>query len=111
MSQPKPQASDHRIAKRKFLSLVAQRTGVPMGVVDQIYEASLEELIEITASGDSVMLNEFGKFYPHLHKGHAVQFGEGHIDDYYVLKFSATRDINRQLTRLSKASEETLSEP
>ena len=43
----------------------------------------------------------FGKFYPQTHKGHRVQFakqdGDAEVNDYTVLKFSATREVNRRV--------------
>lgn len=92
-----------RVSKRTFLSKVAARAGVPVAVVHQVYRAMVAELLEIARRGDSLMLTGFGRFYPHRHHGHRVQFateddGEPRrIDDYTVLKFSATRDVNKSL--------------
>lgn len=92
-----------RVPKRVFLSRVARRSGLPLESVRVVYDAMLAELLEIVRKGNSLMLTGFGKFYPQPHHGHRVQFaqrsdGRPHvIEDYTVLKFSATRDVNRSL--------------
>lgn len=90
-----------RVSKREFVSRVARRAGVPVRVASSVYEAGIEELLSIIADGDRLTLSGFGKFYPQEHKGHRVRFaddnGTDEIDDYAVLKFSATRAVNKQI--------------
>lgn len=94
-----------RVNRREYVSRLARRAGVPVRVASAVYDAAVEELLEIVSSGDSLTLTGFGKFYPQEHKGHRVRiagsdgFGEGFsdIDDYAVLKFSATRAVNRRI--------------
>lgn len=90
-----------RVSKREFLAQVASRSGIPLRTVNLVYENILDELMEITTRGDQLMLTGFGKFYPQAHKGHRVQFADsaGAIDDYAVLKFSATRSVNKALVQ------------
>lgn len=92
--------TDERISKSDFISEVAKRAGVPVKVVSQVYEAIVSELLENVRRGVSVTLTGFGRFYGQEHKGHRVQFARGgstHIEDYTVLKFSATRAVNKSL--------------
>lgn len=95
-----------RVSKREYISRIARRTGQPVRTVSEVYEAGLAELMEIIINGDRLMLTGFGSFYPQEHKGHRVQFagraGEKVIDDYSVLKFSATRDVNRRLDEVAQ---------
>lgn len=92
-----------RVNKKTFLSSVARRSGVPAEVVKKVYAAMVVELLSIVRGGGSLLLTGFGKFYPQPHHGHRVQFAKSSdgtpkvIDDYTVLKFSATRDVNRSL--------------
>lgn len=101
MEVPVSEKEQQRVSKREFLAQVASRSGIPLRTVTRVYDASLEQLMEITSRGDQLMLTGFGKFYPQAHKGHRVQFADGAevIDDYAVLKFSATRSINKALVQ------------
>lgn len=90
-----------RVSKRKFISAVARRAGVSVRVASEVYEALLEELLVTVSSGQKLMLTGFGSFYKQIHKGHKVQFAGSKtgkkIEDYSVLKFSATRKTNQRL--------------
>ena len=86
-----------RISKRKFISRVASRSDQSIKLVGEVYEALLEELTEAVRRGDVVVLTGFGRFYRQAHKGHKVRFGKKDVEDYSVLKFSASRSINRRL--------------
>ena len=91
-----------------FLVRVAKRADVDAKTVAAVYDAVIEEIIDIVGRGDRLTLTGFGKFYGQVHKGHPVQrvtqegkLGAsdepGTVDDYAVLKFSATRAVNRRL--------------
>lgn len=86
-----------RISKREFITRVAERTGWPMKTVSSVYEGIFGELTEAVTQGEIVVLTRFGRFYRQDHKGHKVRFGQSEVDDYSVLKFSASRSLNRQL--------------
>lgn len=86
-----------RISKREFISRVAARSDLPIRVVSEVYEAMFGELTDAVSCGDTVVLTGFGRFYRQAHKGHKVRFGKQDVDDYSVLKFSASRSINRRL--------------
>ncbi|MCC3283222.1 HU family DNA-binding protein [Arthrobacter caoxuetaonis] len=97
-----------RVNKREYVVRVARRAGVPIRVATDVYEAVIEEILDIVENGDRLTLTGFGKFYPQKHKGHRVQRinEEGKlegtedpetVDDYAVLKFSATRAVNRKI--------------
>lgn len=90
-----------RVSKSEYVSRVAHRAGVPVRVASAVYEAAIEEILAIIGNGDRLTLTGFGKFYPQEHKGHRVRFaddsGTDEIPDYAVLKFSATRAVNRKV--------------
>lgn len=95
------QGSPGRVSKREYISRIAKRAGVPVRTAAAVYAAAIEELVLVVSSGERLTLTGFGKFYPQEHKGHKVRFaavsGGDHIGDYTVLKFSATRDVNRRI--------------
>ncbi|MDQ4213221.1 HU family DNA-binding protein [Microbacterium sp. ASV81] len=90
-----------RVSKREFVQRFARRGNLPLAVAQQAYDSMIEELLDLVGKGNRVTLTGFGKFYPQEHKGHRVRFGEGdgdgEIGDYTVLKFSATRAVNRSV--------------
>ncbi len=95
--------SEGRVNKREFIVRVSRRSGRPIREVTAIMEAGGRELMDIMREDQRLMITGFGSFYPQAHKGHRVQFsdeaGGKVIGDYSVLKFSATRDVNRSLDR------------
>ncbi|MET3172870.1 UNVERIFIED_ORG: nucleoid DNA-binding protein [Arthrobacter sp. UYCu721] len=98
----KEQPEQQRVSKREFLAQVSTRSRIPAKTVNRVYDTILAELLDIMTRGDQLMLTGFGKFYPQAHKGHRVQFadnGAKAIDDYFVLKFSATRSVNKSLVQ------------
>ena len=89
-----------RVTKRAFIAAVARRVGLPKKVVSEIYDAAIAELIDVVRRGDRLILTGFGSFERQWHKGHPVRFtksGENKVDDYSVLKFSATRQTNQRI--------------
>lgn len=86
-----------RISKREFISRVAERSGWPIKTVSSVYEGMLDELLHAVSHGESVALTGFGRFYRQTHRGHKVHFGPSEVEDYSVLKFSASRTVNRKL--------------
>lgn len=86
-----------RISKREFISRVSARSGQPLRVVSSVYESIILELLSAVTKGEAVVLTGFGRFYRQDHKGHKVRFGKEDVDDYSVLKFSASRSMNRNL--------------
>lgn len=93
---------EQRVSKREFMQRFARRGGIPLATAQKAYQAMIDELLELVGQGNTVTLTNFGKFYPQRHKGHRVQFakdaGNGaEVEDYHVLKFSATREVNRRV--------------
>lgn len=86
-----------RVNKREFIARVSARTGWPVKVVASVYEGIVGEIIESVCSDEYVVLSGFGQFYRQMHKGHKVSFGRAAVDDYAVLKFSASRVVKRML--------------
>ncbi|MGW6600514.1 HU family DNA-binding protein [Streptomyces sp. NPDC055036] len=62
-----------------------------------VYKSLLGELTGAVNCGERVVLTGFGRFYRQDHKGHKVRFGRSSVDDYAVLKFSASSIFNRRL--------------
>lgn len=91
----------NRVSKREFVQRFARRGGISVGAAQTAYNAMIDELVDLVSRGNTVTLTNFGKFYPQTHKGHRVQFakdeGSGEVDDYTVLKFSATREVNKRV--------------
>ncbi|MFK0179681.1 HU family DNA-binding protein [Streptomyces xanthochromogenes] len=91
------ETTNPRVTKRQFISRVATNSGLPVRVVNRVYESLLGELTSAVNCGEKVVLTSFGRFYRQDHKGHKVRFGKDVIDDYAVLKFSASSTFNRRL--------------
>jgi DNA-binding protein HU-beta len=91
----------NRVSKREFVQRVARRGGISVPAAQNAYNAMIDELLDLVSQGNTVTLTNFGKFYPQTHKGHRVQFSKdeeaGEVTDYTVLKFSATRQVNRRV--------------
>lgn len=95
----KPRAP--RVSRREFVQRIARRTNQPVDGVQQVYDAMVAEIIELTTKGYNVTFTGFGRFYTQPHKGHRVRFadpdGTTEVPDYMTLKFSATSAINKQI--------------
>lgn len=85
-----------RINKREFISRAAKRSGLSIKTMHEAHQALMGELIDSVTQGDVVVFNGFGRFYRQNHKGHKVRFGKEDVGDYSVLKFSASRSVNRR---------------
>ena len=99
-----------RVAKREFISRVAARSGWPIKTVTSVYEEIFGELMNAVSQGETVVLTGFGRFYHQAHKGHKVHFGQSAVDDYSVLKFSASPIVNRQLEGQPSPTDEAIVE-
>ena len=95
-----------RVSKREFVKRLARRSGVSVRVATAVYDATIEEIFETVADNKRLTLTGFGKFFVQTHKGHRVtRIDEssgtasdlGRIEDYSVLKFSATRAVNKDV--------------
>ncbi|ROR75982.1 DNA-binding protein [Plantibacter flavus] len=92
-----------RLAKRQLLARVAHETGIPYSVATKLYEEMIAQILASVGEGIPVTLTGFGRFYAQGHKGHRVQFadqdGSTKVNNYAVLKFSATSAVNRKVYR------------
>lgn len=86
-----------RLTRRDFDTRVANHCGVPRTTVTRIGNAIIDEIVEAARHGEIVLLRGFGRFYPQIHKGHGAHFGNRVIDNYPVLKFSASHRLNKTL--------------
>lgn len=102
------QLEQGRVSKREFVQRAARRGNIAPSTMRSAYDAMIEELLDLVGKGNRVTLTGFGRFYPQMHKGHHVRMqitkegshdgGDSHlVDDYVVLKFSATRDVNKSI--------------
>ncbi|MBB6121572.1 HU family DNA-binding protein [Nocardiopsis algeriensis] len=100
MAAPQTPADPERVTKRVYIASVARRAGLPKRVVSQVYDAAMAELLDVVGRGSRLVLTGFGSFERQWHKGHPVRFtgaGNTRVDDYSVLKFSATRQTNQYI--------------
>lgn len=90
---------DLRVNRGEFLNTVARKTGYERKVVIEIYHAMVEEMVNVLQSGKKLSLTGLGSFYVQQHKGHPVQFSGGSyvVDDYNVMKFSASNMMNKRV--------------
>lgn len=88
-----------RIYKAGFVRAVAQRSGLPMSAIERVLDAVVEELTATVLRRQDVVLPGFGRFYLQMHRGHVTRFGGGRLDDYPVLKFSASKTMNKTLVQ------------
>lgn len=90
-----------RVSKKQFLADVARRCGIHEQIVIEVYDAIVDNMFDELMQGHNVSLAGFGLFYVQKHRGHPVQFNGGRdnktVDDYLVLKFSASKNSNRRL--------------
>lgn len=97
---------DKRVNRSEILANVVERTGFSLSDVKSVYDAFLDEVIDKSVKGNTVVLNGFGTFYVQSHKGHPIRFEsfrhKGEIEDYLVFKFSASHSMNDKLRKLAK---------
>lgn len=107
-----------KVYKRDILSQINADAGLPFDMIRAVYDSLWDVIFERLANGDTVVLNGIGVFSMKSHKGHKSYFKEvkeasegraesdGHLDNYYTLKFSPANVIKK---RLRKEIEERMS--
>lgn len=82
----------HKVNKNEFLSAIAEKTGLELGLVKTVYTALVDEIRVTVCRGEDLSLTGFGSFTLKKHKGHPVQFEakSDKVKDYVVLKFAAS---------------------
>lgn len=97
---------ENRVNRSEILANVAERTGFALSDVKSVYDALLDEVIDKSVEGNTVVLNGFGTFYVQSHKGHPIRFEsfrhKGVLEDYLVFKFSASHSMNDKLRKLAE---------
>lgn len=90
-----------KVTRKQYLERVAERTGLSLADITNVYNAEIEILKEILQNDERLLLSGFGSFEVIYHKGHPVQFGEKHnfVDKYRVVKFSASALLNKSVRR------------
>lgn len=88
-----------KVTRKQLLEQVAQDSGVDVAVVNQVYNSLVDCIVESVSAGNHMSLTGFGNFYRQTHKGHPVQFesSDSIVQDYALLKFSASDTINKRL--------------
>jgi nucleoid DNA-binding protein len=89
-----------KVKDTAFLDRIAERRDLPYDLVLEVYEALLEGIVESASNDETIVFTGFGRFYRQQHKGHKVRFGASRVDDYSVLKFSASRPLNKSLDKI-----------
>jgi len=88
-----------KVTRKQLLEDVAQKSGVDVAVVNQVYNSLVDCIVNMASEGNHLSLTGFGNFYRQTHKGHPVQFESpgSIVPDYALLKFSASDTINKRL--------------
>lgn len=88
-----------KVCLARLLEQVASEANVDIEIVKKVYTVFVRVVIEELRRHKRVGLTGFGVFDAQKHKGHPVQFGatKQTIDDYVVLKFSASDAVKRML--------------
>lgn len=90
----------NKISKKNFLAGVARDNDMSVENMTKAWDAITKGLYDQLASGNTVSLTGFGSFYLQKHKGHPVQFeGRAVIQDYIVMKFSASDVLNKRFRK------------
>lgn len=100
-----------RVYKAGFVRALAARSGLPMSSIERVLDALVEELTQTVLRRQDVVLPGFGRFYLQMHRGHVTRFGGGRLDDYPVLKFSASKTMNKTLVPDAASDRDELGEP
>lgn len=84
-------------------------TNCNLEMLTQAYQLIIDGIQKTVCSGKELSLSGFGSFYLRKHKGHPVQFDSGttKVNDYVVLKFSAS-DVLAQKIRQAYADGEVI---
>lgn len=88
-----------KMNKSDFIKYVAETNNMPVPLVSQVYDSLINGIFDIVSGGDNLSLAGFGLFYLQKHKKHPVRFSSENkdIDDYLVLKFSASDAMNNRI--------------
>ena len=81
-----------KVNKNEFIDRVAKKADVSVGDVRKVYDAIVDEIVDVLCDDKSLSLTGFGMFALKSHKGHPVQFEakQDKVDDYVVMRFTAS---------------------
>jgi nucleoid DNA-binding protein len=89
-----------KISKKHFLAAVAHDSGMSVENMTKAWDAISNGIHDQLAAGNTVTMTGFGSFYLQNHRGHPVQFeGRAAIQDYIVMKFSASDVLNKRFRK------------
>lgn len=88
-----------KMNRSEFLARVAKRTGYSRRIVLEIYDAMVDEFVDVIQNKKQLLLTGFGTYFVQQHKGHPVQFSGGNdvVEDYDVLKFSPSNILKQRV--------------
>ena len=93
----------NKISKNQFLAEVARNNDMSVEDITIAYNAIVNGIHDVVASGKTLSLTGFGAFYLQRHKGHPVQFeGTSEVGDYVIFKFSASDVLNKRFRQEDK---------
>lgn len=96
----------NKVSKNQFLAEVAHNNDMSLEEVTTAYNAIVDGIHDVVASGRTLSLTGFGSFYLQRHKGHPVQFeGRANVGDYVIFKFSASDVLNKRFRREDAAGD------
>lgn len=94
-----------KMTKREFIAFLAEKNQISYRRAEKIYNMVFDGLESAVLSGRDLTLTGFGRFYLQKHRGHKIR-GRGadglapgtksRLDDYLVVKFSASEILNRK---------------
>lgn len=102
--------SENKMCLTQLLKETAKESGVKFEVVKAVYSAMIKVLVQNLVKGFRIGLTGFGSFYLQKHKGHPIQFNDtkSSIDDYVVVKFTASGSMKKKIDNLVKREDEKL---
>lgn len=88
-----------KITEIELLSAVADKLGVSISDVSDIWNGIKQQIISECSDGKTIMITGFGSFCIKRHKGHPIQFDSGTsaVSDYPVFKFSTSDILGKRL--------------
>ncbi len=81
-----------KVNKNEFIERIAKSNHIDQNQVKKVYDAIINELVDVLCEDKSLSLTGFGMFSLKSHKGHPVQFEakKDKVDDYVVMRFTAS---------------------
>jgi len=97
--KPSTKVTNGKVTRKMLLKEMARRSGADSETTMAVFTSMIDVIVENVRDGSTVSITGLGNFYLQKHKGHPVQFesSTNHVEDYNVLKFSASDALNKRL--------------